>query len=106
MVPKSQAIRHIMNQDIENIGKYLENKFSLRLSETHEWHKLRESFYRRNVVVHNNGIADSRYSNKVRNTRIGMRLDVDNGYLIQSFDVLQLYTKIINAFFYERYFKS
>jgi hypothetical protein len=52
-------------RSIDDLGAYLQTKFNLAVQEQAFWPRVREASYRRNLIVHNRGMVNERYSSKL-----------------------------------------
>lgn len=89
--------------DIENFGKYLNDKLKLPLNKRKDWNQFKEYFYRRHIIVHNSGYPDSKYIQKTGYTGPIDWLEVDNKYLSGAFDTIQTYATVIRDFLNNKY---
>ena len=81
------------------ITKFLEPCLDIKFS-THyqKWESLRESYYRRNAIVHNNGRYSKNYINNL-NLDLNMlnkQIEIDNDYLENCYETLISYIKFIH----------
>lgn len=74
----------IINQDIEDISKYFEQRFSINISQFVNWKKFGERFYRRNILVHNSGMPNKLYRLKTGYKGKDERMVVSRNYLNES----------------------
>ncbi|MFX1344264.1 MAG: hypothetical protein ACFFBC_14425 [Promethearchaeota archaeon] len=85
--------------DIDYLAKFLKKKFKIEIiSEFKDWEKLRESYYRRNVVVHNRSKVSNDYINKINNygpTDLNKELKVTYEYIEQCHDYIWNYIEWI-----------
>jgi hypothetical protein len=70
-----------MDENIDTIGKNLEDTFSIDITTLNGFDIIREASYRRNIIVHNKGKTDKKYCNKIPNSGIGVRLSTDSQYV-------------------------
>jgi hypothetical protein len=78
---------YIFSLDIEEIGKYIEQKFSMEIFHFEKWKKFKERFYRRNILVHNSGIVNRYYRLKTGYRGKCRRMIVSKQYLDESIDL-------------------
>jgi len=86
--------------DIEQIAQMLMDKFNINLKEEFEyWKQLRESYYRRNIIVHNDGKISSTYLRKLElpNEELNKELICDNDYLGECCRNIQTYIDFISS---------
>lgn len=74
----------IVNEDIEDIKRYVQRKFGIDISEFVNWSDFKERFYRRNVLVHNSGMPNELYRLKTGYKGEDKRLTVSMEYLTES----------------------
>ena len=86
---------------IDEINNYLKIKFRFHLGTHKEWREFREVFYRRNIIIHNDGFSNDEYNGKTGHRGIE-KLKVDNDYLAKSFEVFFFYTKLVAKKFYDK----
>lgn len=89
---KDKYISSIMREDIDKILKILSSKpFKLSeiIPEASDWRRLKESFYRRHIIIHNRGYTDSQY--EIRSGYKGQqkKLFIDKKYLAKRFETFQ-----------------
>ncbi len=74
-------------KNVDWLADYLKNKsFNIDIkADFKEWTGFRENFYRRNVIVHNIGVIDDDYCNKIglSKTEIGKPLVMGKKYLLE-----------------------
>jgi hypothetical protein len=90
LLAHDETVSKLMKGGIENWQQNLrEQGFDLDLaSATSDWPSVREIWARRHVLVHNAGIADDRYLQRVPGATRGAMLEVDDGYLRNAIDLL------------------
>jgi hypothetical protein len=72
----------IVNEDIEDVRRYVEMKFAIEISQlTDNWKEFKERFYRRNIIIHNSGIPNKLYKLKTGYEGSNERLTVSKEYL-------------------------
>jgi len=78
----------VANKDIEELKVYFEEKMHIDISEFSDWLKLKERFYRRNILIHNSGFPNDIYKRKIGikapEIRKNERLTVSREYLDES----------------------
>lgn len=82
-----KEISGIMREDIDKIDKQLSDRWGVRMSGFPDWRKASERFYRRNMIIHNDGMPDDVYIHKTGNTGTQSRLDVSQDYIEESIDL-------------------
>jgi hypothetical protein len=84
-----REIRRLTRGSIEEWTARVEADFDLDLAAAScDWDAVREVWARRNVLVHNAGIADKMYVDRVAGTVGGTILEVDDEYLRTAIDLL------------------
>lgn len=97
-----KEIDDLISKDIEKIGQHLQDFFKLNLKHKKNWNEFTERFYRRHVIVHNNGIPDDRYRLKTKQ-KVVKRLDTDQKYVSKSINIFHDYAVTITKFFERKY---
>lgn len=92
----------IISKDVEKIGQHLQDFFKLNLKHKKNWNEFTERFYRRHIIVHNNGIPDEKYRLKIKR-KIVKRLDTDQKYMFESINIFHDYAVTITKFFEKKY---
>ena len=83
---------------IDDINKYLKKKFEIDLHQLSNFNKFKERFYRRNIIVHNEGICNEIY-NKITNMGIvNQPLVTGDQYLNESFILFIEYSDSFRKF--------
>jgi hypothetical protein len=100
-----KEIQSLVNQDIDEVRKYFEQRLSVRLPQTSEWMKFRERFYRRNIIVHSSGITNRIYRAKTAYRGKDRRLFVTQAYLKESFKLFENAALKISEQFDEKFGK-
>ncbi len=86
--------------DIDNIAQMLMDKFNISLKEEFEyWKQLRENYFRRNIIVHNDGKISSTYLRKLElpNEELNKELICDNVYIGECCRNIQTYIDFISS---------
>lgn len=78
-------VEKILNENIDDVTEKLQKLFSIDISKCNDFSIIREAFYRRHVVVHNKGIADKKYCEKIPNSQLGVELSTNYDYLATLF---------------------
>jgi len=73
--------RSILRDDIDDVSDYLKKTFKYDITKNKRWFELRECIYRRNVIIHNNGVPDEIYSQKTNYSGPDYRLNTNDEYL-------------------------
>ena len=74
--------KKILDENIDKVANDLENMFSIDMTTLNGFDIIREASYRRHIIVHNKGIIDKKYHEKIPNSEIGARLSTDSEYVI------------------------
>jgi len=75
----------LSDNNIDSVANALQQLFAIDISSFNDFAVIREAFYRRHVVVHNNGITDKKYCEKIPNSRVGVKLSTNYEYLANLF---------------------
>jgi hypothetical protein len=78
--------KEILDENIDEVAKKINRRFSINISKFPNFDIIREAFYRRNVIVHNNCVADKKYCQKVKNSKIGQEIETDFKYMERAFN--------------------
>jgi hypothetical protein len=78
-------VKKIMSDNIDDVAEEIQKMFSIDISRGNDFNVIREAFYRRHVVVHNKGIADKKYCEKIPNSQVGVKLSTNYEYLATLF---------------------
>lgn len=84
-----KEVSSVIDQDIEDINKYFEQKFNTELSQFTNWKKFKERFYRRNVIIHRSGRADKIYRLKTGYKGKDEQMSVSQNYLKDSITLFE-----------------
>ena len=77
----SRAASEIMHEGIEDVDVFIEKRWGVKMSSSPEWIDFVERFYRRNIIIHNNGMPNDIYKSRTGYTGPDERLDVSSDYL-------------------------
>ena len=99
-----REIDEIMRRPVSDWYKILSDKHKVDFKNLREiFEDFKVIYYRRNIIVHNNGIVNTIYINNVdkkkrENLKVGDVLTVDKAYLIKAFDLvyIMIYGTILN----------
>lgn len=97
-----KEIDDLIAKDVEKIGQHLKDFFKLNLKHKKNWSKFTERFYRRHVIVHNNGIPDDMYRLKTKQ-KVIKELNTDQKYMSKSINIFHDYATTITKFFEKKY---
>jgi len=84
--------------DIDEFGNELDKRFNIHLNEEFEyWEALREKYYRRNIIVHNDGNISETYLKKMNlsSDNLNRKLICDEDYLLETNNNLKEYMSFI-----------
>lgn len=78
-----EYLYNLLHESIDGISKKLSNLNIINLSEFNDWNVLREAYYKRNIVTHNNGIINRKYCMAVGipDCKIGEEVEITTEYL-------------------------
>jgi len=86
-------------QNIDQYAEFINTKFNIDLtSKCKNWKKLREIYYRRNLVVHNKSRISNDYIGKINGlgpNDIDRELKINYAYIVESFDHIWKYIEFI-----------
>jgi len=99
-------ISKIFRKDIEDINDDYKEFAKLDLSKEIDWTQLKEFFYRRNIILHNNGKTNLIYKEKTGSTANKVQLSVDEDYLLKAIDLFEKYSNIVATHFKNKFVKS
>jgi len=72
-----------VDDGIDKMDTYLNEQFNIELNKYKGWQDLRESVYRRNIIIHNRGIANKTYCKKIDSSKeLGKKVETDYKYAI------------------------
>lgn len=98
-----KEILSIINQDIENINRYFEQKFNVKFSQFTKWKKFKERFYRRNILIHNSGRTNRLYRLKTGYEGEDKRMGVSQSYLKESIELFHDMGSRISEHFHNKF---
>jgi hypothetical protein len=75
----------LSDNNIDGVASELQKRFTIDISSCSGFNVIREAFYRRHVVVHNKGIADRKYCEKISKSQVGCKLSTNYEYLATLF---------------------
>jgi len=100
-------------KSIDEISEELNRLHLIKLKEFEYWKKLREAYYKRNVVTHNNGIINKKYCRDIglSDCKVGQEVEITPDYLRDISDVLGkfiefVHTRICNKYKLDGYLKE
>lgn len=92
-----KEIKDILGENIDKIADYFERKFKFTISsEFKDWTKLKEILYRRNLIVHNRGIADDKYCKNTGFKGIRKKIITDARYVEEAVAIVINFIEYIN----------
>lgn len=78
----SNRVEKILEGDLKrSVSKEMNDVFSINISGFDKFDILYEAFCRRHVIVHNEGVTDKAYCEKIPNSKIGVYLHTDLQYI-------------------------
>jgi hypothetical protein len=93
-----KEIGAIVNEDLDKLAKYFDDKFNLKLAKNSNWSRFKERFYRRNIIVHNSGYPNKLYRQKTGYKGKNKKMDVSEVYLAQSIKLFDTWALGISAY--------
>lgn len=88
-----KEVSAIVEDGIDSVGGYLDTRFGFKWTSDPEWKQLRERFYRRNLVIHNNGRPNEIYRRKTGYRGKQEKLEVSQKYLTDSISLFGEFAK-------------
>ena len=87
-----KEVEEIMRQPISEWYKLFESKHKVRYDiNSKEFEKFREIYYRRNLIVHNQGVVNDTYRvNTKADVECGEQLRVNKAYLIEALEITRI----------------
>jgi len=101
-----KEIADIVNEDLDKLAKYFEEKFKLKLAEVSDWSQFKERFYRRNIIVHNSGYTNKLYRQKTGYKGKNKKMDVSERYLQYSINLFGKWAMGISMFLTQKFLRS
>jgi hypothetical protein len=98
-----KEIKSVLNMNIDDIASHLSKIFKLDLTTEREWSQFKEVFYRRHILVHNDGYPDKKYILKTNYKDDKERLDIDKKYFIDAIRIFNHFAHIIFNFFRKKF---
>lgn len=95
----NRAEKIINDNNIDDVVKLLRDLFSVDLSKANNFDILREASYRRNIIIHNGGVTDKKYCERIPNSQIGARLSTDFQYIETLFIAIGQFIDYLDDFF-------
>lgn len=96
----------IIRTGIESINKFMKTNFKLNLRKDPAWKEFTERFYRRNIMIHNNGVVNKQYRDKTGYEGKEKQLFVTSQYLSKSIDLFDHFGKLVWTFLDKKYFST
>jgi hypothetical protein len=93
----------IFRKEIEDLNKDYMEFAKFDLSKNTDWKNFKEFFYRRNIILHNNGIVNSTYREKTGSTSGNVHLSVDENYLSKAITMFENCSKIVAKHFKNKF---
>ncbi|OGC86552.1 MAG: hypothetical protein A2V73_03570 [candidate division Zixibacteria bacterium RBG_19FT_COMBO_42_43] len=98
-----KEVNSLTSQDIDDVNKYLNERFKLDLTQHENWKKFKECFYRRNIVIHNSCYPDETYRKKTGYKGKHDRLSITKPYLSRCIKLFEMYSEIIRDVFTKKF---
>ncbi len=98
-----KELEDLLNRDIEDLAKRLDEKFKIDLTVLDDWKKFTECFYRRHSIIHKNGMPDKRYRDKTKYSGPDERLVTDEKYLVESLTIFETFAVKLTDFLHDKY---
>ena len=89
-------------EDSERIRQFLKMRFGMEMSKVFNWNEFKERFYRRNFLIHNSGMPNKLYRQKTGYNGENERLTVSMKYLIESISLFSQISMNIGLAFEEK----
>lgn len=99
----NDEVEAVFFKDIEDINGYLKQKFNLNFSKRPDWPKLKEIFYRRNLIIHNDLRPNDIYREKTGYKGKDDRLDITEGYMVRAFRLFERYSNEVDKHFMAKF---
>jgi hypothetical protein len=96
-----RELNDLFYKGIDDISKYLKGKFGIDLQNDSQWEEFRERFYKRNILIHNNGYPNDIYLKNIVTNDMN-KIKINDKYLEDSFTVFRKYSQLIKNYFYNR----
>jgi len=77
----TRKAKKILEGNIDEVVDKLKKDFNFDVSGFKQFNILREASYRRNIVIHNGGITDKDYCQKIPGSQIGVTMSTDFQYI-------------------------
>ena len=97
-----KKVQDIIDKDIVDLGKTLLEDFGFPIINDQDWKSFIEVYYRRHVLVHNNGIPDERYRIKT-GIEVYSELTTTEDYVKQTLSLFKKFSIKIKDFFSSKY---
>ena len=93
----------IIHQGIDGINKNFKKIFKLNLSKKKDWNSFRDIFYRRNIIIHNQGFVNKLYLERMKKSEEDVDIRITEQYLVNSLVLFEKYSNHIWKFFNKKY---
>jgi hypothetical protein len=103
---RAKATESVLQGDIQDICKRLEQKWKVSMSHFVGWDAFKERFYRRNVIIHHSGVVDEIYRRKTGYRGKVKKLSVSEKYLVKSLDLFEDMAVNLAAAFNDKFLAS
>lgn len=98
-----KEVRTLINETIDDINDYFIERFSFDLRKQKDWDEFKEIFYRRNIIIHNNGYPNDLYRKKTGYQGPNELLEVDEKYLKKTIRIFAKYSEMLIDFLVEKF---
>ncbi|RKR72096.1 hypothetical protein [Marinobacter nauticus] len=104
-------IAHLAQKEVDQLGfgsiddveRYFSSKMNINLSNFEKWDDIVEASFRRNIFIHNKGVANEKYCKAVGVEKLGKRLSVDLDYVMSISDNLISFNEFCFNLFVEKF---
>jgi len=95
----------LFHKSIDKIADELKRLMLIELKEFPKWKELREAYYRRNIITHNNGIINRVYCKEVglKDCKIGKEVEVTPEYLRNISSIISDFIDYVHRTICEKY---
>lgn len=102
----SKEISSVLSLDMEEISKYIEQKFRIDICHFDDWTKFKERFCRRNILIHNSGMVNRQYGLKTGYHGKLRQMIVSEQYLDESINIFEKMASLIFASFCNKFHET
>lgn len=98
-----KELKNIINEDIDVIAGHMSNNFKFNMRMNEDWERLRERFYRRNIIIHNKSYPSPKYRYKTGYSGKEVPLPISENYLKTSLKLVESLANEIYSHFKKKY---